>query len=85
MKKDVIHLKYPLDAKYKAYLKSLSFVNRESYSNQAKNSTLCWTNKNDINITITNDLKKVTCKKCLKILVKSRNSNTTLRGERNEK
>jgi len=33
----------------------------------------------------TQDKSKVTCKKCLKILVKSRNSNTISRGERNEK
>lgn len=62
---DIIHLKYPLNDRYNQLLKTLSPMSQESYANQANNSTLCWTNIHDIDITITEDIDKVTCKKCL--------------------
>lgn len=63
--KDIIHLRYLLDSKYNMRLRQLSPMSRASYRNQAKNSTLCWTNIHDRDITITTDISKVTCKKCL--------------------
>ena len=68
MKADIIHLRYPLDAHYQEQLAKLSPMNRTSYRNQAKNLTLCWTNIHGIDITLTDDIRKVTCKKCLKTM-----------------
>jgi hypothetical protein len=66
---DIIHLKHSFD-KNARWFKNMSESNQQSYLMQSLNSTLCWTNKHDINITITDDITKVTCKKCLKQLSK---------------
>jgi hypothetical protein len=65
MKSDIIHLGYPADDHYREILFNLSPMSKISYRNQAKNSTLCWTSIHDIDITVTDDISKVTCKKCL--------------------
>lgn len=64
MQKDIIHLKYPLDDKHNEILRKLSPLGQESYQHQADNSTICWTNTYGIDITVTDDATKVTCRKC---------------------
>ena len=61
--KIVIHLKHPaIPTKEMHY--------PIGWQRIAKHSTLCWTSITK-NMKVTNDISKVTCKKCLKIIAKN--------------
>ena len=64
--KTIIYLKHPA-------IPRIEFQNQHSigWQNIAEHSTLCWTSITK-NMKVTDDMSKVTCKKCLKIIAKNK-------------
>jgi len=62
---DIIHLKHSFD-RNADWFQRLSKDHQASYSRQAAHSTACWMNDSTQSLTMTADISKVTCKKCLK-------------------
>lgn len=65
--KTVIHLKHPAIPKTKFQL-----LHHIGWKRLAEHNTICWTSITK-NMKVTDDISKVTCKKCLKIIAKQKN------------
>ncbi len=69
METDVIHLKHHFD-KTAAWFVKMSPDNRASYSRQSEHSTACWMNDAGQSLTMTDNPKLVTCRKCIRAWTK---------------
>lgn len=64
--KTIIHLRHPAIPKTK-----FQFLHLAGWKYLAKRNTLCWTSITE-NMKVTDDISKVTCKKCFKIYAKQK-------------